>query len=139
MNFGHYSCITKKDLLTISNKKSLWGCYSGTLKRYINKLDNIPCIRGERYVQPSKMSFLKLALHAFSILAVFKTQVFIRSGLYFIVLFFFLPNPYSYLLSFLLILFTGCVFYASRRESAIELSNCLRQIDNIQNIHTKRL
>ena len=139
MNFGHYSCITKKDLLTISNKKSLWGCYSGTLKRYVHKLDNIPCIRGKRYVQPSKMSFFKLAVHAFSILAVFKTQVFIRSGLYLIALFFFIPNPYSYILGFLILLFTGCVFYASRRENAKELSDCLEKIDNVKNIHTKRL
>ncbi len=65
MNFGHYSCLTKKDVDIISLKESLWGNYSGTVKKFISKLDNIPCIRGVRYVQPSKMSFIKLVIHSF--------------------------------------------------------------------------
>ena len=71
------------------------------------------------------MSFFKLAVHAFSILAVFKTQVFIRSGLYLIALFFFIPNPYSYIFSFLILLFTGCVLAPG--ENAKELSYCLKK------------
>ena len=139
MNFGHYSCITKEDMLLISSKKSLWGCYSGTLKKFIIKLDSIPCVRGKRYVQPSKMSFIKLVIHSFSILAVFKYQVLTRSILFFIILFLFIPNPYGTLLGFLLALFTASVFLVSTRESSEELTNCEKQIANIENIHTKRL
>ena len=65
MNFGHYTCLTKNDVNKISKEKGLWCNYSGTLKKTINKLDSIPCIRGKRYVQPSKMSFTNLIIHSF--------------------------------------------------------------------------
>ena len=139
MNFGHYSCITKKDLIQISTKKSLWGCYSATLKKFVNKLNNIPCIRGKRYVQPSKMSFLKLLIHAFSILAVFKYQVLLRSCIFLLILFLFVENPISLILVSIIISFTICVFIVSMRENSNELSNCEEKITNIENIHTKRL
>jgi len=139
MNFGHYSCITKEDLISISSKKSLWGCYSGTLKKFISKLENIPCVRGKRYVQPSKMSFIKLVIHAFSILAVFKYQVLLRSCIFFVILFLFVQNLYGVLLEFLLVIFTSCVFLVSKRESNEELANCEEKIANIENIHTRRL
>ena len=92
MNFGHYSCLTKKDVDVISLKESLWGNYSGTVKKFISNLDNIPCIRGLRYVQPSKMSFIKLVIHSFSILAVFKYQVLLRSIVFSIILLLLAPN-----------------------------------------------
>tara|TARA_Y100000590_G_scaffold432716_1_gene549041 strand:- start:47 stop:922 length:876 start_codon:yes stop_codon:yes gene_type:complete len=139
MNFGHYSCITKNDLILISSKKSLWGCYSGTLKKFIRKLENIPCVRGKRYVQPSKMSFMRLVFHAFSILAVFKYQVLLRSILFFIILFLFISNPYLAFFGFFLVFFTACVFLASRRENSEELANCEKKIANVENIHTGRL
>ena len=139
MNFGHYSCVTKRDLITISSKKSLWGCYSGTLKKFVSKLNNIPCIRGKRYVQPSKMSFIKLVIHAFSILAVFKNQVLIRSSIFLLILFLFVQNLYGVLLGFLIVSFTTCVFLISKRENIEELTNCENKIDNIYTIHTKRL
>ncbi len=139
MNFGHYSCITKEDLKTISSKKSLWGCYSATLKKFTRRLDNIPCIRGKRYVQPSKMSFIKLVVHAFSILAVFKYQVLFRSCLLFAVIFLFVPGLYGVLFEFFVVIFTICVFSVSMRESEDELANCEEKIASIDNIHTKKL
>ena len=139
MNFGHYSCISKEDLVLIASKKSLWGCYSGTLKKFVKKLDNIPCIRGKRYVQPSKMSFIKLVIHAFSILAVFKYQVLIRSCMFFLLLFLFVPNLYGLFLEIILVVFTVSVFLASMRESTDDLANCEKKIANIETVHTKRL
>ncbi len=139
MNFGHYSCISKEDLVLIASKKSLWGCYSGTLKKFVKKLDNIPCIRGKRYVQPSKMSFIKLVIHAFSILAVFKYQVLIRSCMFFLLLFLFVPNLYGLFLEIILVVFTVSVFLASMRESTGDLANCEKKIANIETVHTKRL
>ena len=135
MNFGHYSCLTKNDTSVVSSKKSLWGNYSGTVKKFVNKLDSIPCIRGKRYVQPSKMSFIKLIIHAFSILAVFKFQVLIRSILFFLILFLLIPNPYLSIISFLLLTFTTSVFLASNLESDEKLANCEQNIENIKNIH----
>jgi len=139
MNFGHYSCLTKEDMVKISSKKSLWGNYSGTLKKFISKLDSIPCIRGKRYVQPSKMSFFNLVTHSFSILSVFKYQVLLRSVLFFVILFLFVPNLYGIFFGFFLIIFTVWIFLLSRRENSEELANCEKKITNIESIHTIRL
>ena len=79
MNFGHYSCLTINDVKTLSSKSSLWGNFSGSVKLHIKKLKSINSIRGVRYYGPSKMSLLKLLIHSFSIIAVFKKVVFLRS------------------------------------------------------------
>ena len=80
INFGNFSCLTKEDVETLSNKASLWSSFSGTLKKYINPLNEINSIRGSRYFGPSKMSIFKLIIHSFAIIAVFKNTVFIRSS-----------------------------------------------------------
>ena len=79
INFGNYSCLTKKDCFEISNQSSLWSSFSGTLKKNINTLNEISSIRGSRYFGPSKMSIPSLILHSFSIIGVFKYTVFLRS------------------------------------------------------------
>ena len=139
MNFGHYSCLTKKDVDVISSKESLWGNYSGTVKKFVSQLNNIPCVRGMRYVQPSKMSFIKLVIHSFSILAVFRYQVLIRSIFFSIIFLLFTTNPITNFVIFGLIVFTICVFIVSRRENIEELKNSENQIGNIISIYTKRL
>ena len=139
MNFGHYSCLIKKDVDFISSKESLWGNYSGTVKKFVSKLDNIPCVRGMRYVQPSKMSFIKLVIHSFSILAVFRYQVLLRSTFFSIILLLFAPNPITNFIIIGLIVFTICVFILSRRENIEELKNSENQIGNVISIQTKRL
>ena len=139
MNFGHYSCLTKKDVDAISSKESLWGNYSGTVKKFISKLDNIPCARGMRYVQPSKMSFIKLVIHSFSILAVFRYQVLLRSVFFSIILLLFAPNFITNFIIICLIAFTICVFILSRRENIEGLKNSENQISDLISIHTKRL
>ena len=139
MNFGHYSCLTKKDVDVISSKESLWGNYSGTVKKFVSQLNNIPCVRGMRYVQPSKMSFIKLVIHSFSILAVFRYQVLIRSIFFSIIFILFTTNPITNFVISGLIVFTICVFIVSRRENIEELKNSENQIGNIISIYTKRL
>ena len=139
MNFGHYSCITKEDMLLISSKKSLWGCYSGTLKKFIIKLDSIPCVRGKRYVQPSKMSFNKLVVHAFSIWAVFKYQVLVRSVLFFLISFLFISLPYTIAFGLMLTTFTMGVFLSASQESSEKLENSEKNIANIETTHTTKL
>ena len=139
MNFGHYSCLTKKDVDIISLKESLWGNYSGTVKKFISKLDNIPCVRGVRYVQPSKMSFIKLVIHSFSILAVFKYQVLLRSIVFSIILLLLAPHLITNFIIICLIVFTICVFILSRRENIEGLKNSENQIVDIISVHTKRL
>ena len=139
MNFGHYSCLTRNDLEIISKKKNLWGNYSGTVKKYIKNLDNIPCIRGKRYVQPSKMSFFKLVIHSFSVLGVFKLQVLFRSILFLLISVIIFSKFTALILGFFVSFFTLLVFLVSTRESLNKLQNSEKNISNIELIHTMRL
>ena len=56
INFGNYSCLTKKDVITLSQQESLWSSFSGTVKKSISRLNTINSTRGLRYFGPSKMS-----------------------------------------------------------------------------------
>ena len=138
INFGHYSCLTKDDVILLSLKKSLWSNFSGTLKKNVLKLNNIPCIRGRRYFGPSKMSIFGLVIHSFSIIAVFKYQVLIRSLAIYFFLLLFLNKAYItvVLLQSMLVIFTMIIFIASRRENSEAVSNSTNQIKDIINIHT---
>ena len=86
INFGNYSLITKNDAQTIIKDPTIVNSFSGTLKNKITKLGKINCIRGRRYFGPSKMPLFKLIIHSFSIIAVFKMNVFIRSALFLVLL-----------------------------------------------------
>ncbi len=79
MNFGNYCLLTKKDVEKLHSKASLWSSFSGTVKKNLKPLNEINSVRGLRYFGPSHMSLLKLLLHSFSIIAVFKYQVILRS------------------------------------------------------------
>ena len=41
INFGNYSCLTKKDVKKFLNKASLWSSYSGTVKKNIKNYNEI--------------------------------------------------------------------------------------------------
>ena len=89
INFGNYSCLTKKDVITLSQQESLWSSFSGTLKKSISRLNTINSTRGLRYFGPSKMSLFNLGIHSFSIIAVFKFQVFLRGLIFGILIYLF--------------------------------------------------
>tara|TARA_B110000211_G_scaffold220997_1_gene268178 strand:+ start:1150 stop:2022 length:873 start_codon:yes stop_codon:yes gene_type:complete len=125
INFGNYSCLTKSDLEILSTKASLWSSFSGSFKKYVKKYNEINSFRGMRYFGPSQMSFLKLIVHSFSIVAVFKYRVFF-SSLIFISLSQYLAiiTNFSFLFfQIALVLFNIFVFIISFRESEIELKN----------------
>ena len=86
INFGNFSLLTREDLFLLSSRENLWSSYSGTFKKYIKNYEEINSIRGERYFGPSKMSIFKLLLHSFSIIAIFKYNVFLRSSFMIIIL-----------------------------------------------------
>ena len=136
INFGNYSCLTKKDAETISSKPSLWSSYSGTVKKNLSNLIEINSIRGIRYFGPSKMSLFKLIIHSFSIIAVFKFHVFIRS--IFIIFLLFLLQGYlgifSLVLSTLLAIFNLMILIVSFREKKEDLFNSHENLKNITNI-----
>ena len=143
MNFGHYSCLTKEDVILLSSKKTLWSNFAGTAKKYISNLYSVPTIRGIRYFGPSKMPLKGLIIHSMSIIASFKYQVLLRS-LLFIFFFSFIylkinENGIFLFFNFLIAFFCLIIFITSKRESSEDLDNCQQRIQNIQNIHTTRL
>ena len=141
MNFGHYSCLTKKDFITLASKKDLWCNFSGTVKKYIKVLDNINSIRGLRYAGQSKVPIFKLMIHSFCIIAVFKFEVLLRSIIFFLAMFLFykeFPVATIFFQSILLI-FTLTIFLISKRSNMEELTGSVNNIKDLINIHTRRL
>ena len=139
MNFGHFTCLSKNDVNLISTKESLWLNFSGTVKKFVKHLENIPCIRGKRYVQPSKMSFINLIIHSLSILAVFKYQVLFRSIFFLLILNLFSPSIITYIFQLLLIIFNILVFLISKRENSEEFRDCEKKIGSTESLYNSRL
>jgi len=134
VNFGNYSCLTKKDLITLSQQESLWSSFSGTLKKSTKRLNTINSTRGLRYFGPSKMSFFNLLIHSFSIIAVFKSQVFLR-GLIFVILIYLsksLLGGAAFYLIFLLIIFLALIYLNSFRENIEDFIKSEQNIDNVK-------
>ena len=135
INFGNYSCLTKKDVVTLSQQESLWSSFSGTLKKSISRLNTINSTRGSRYFGPSKMSLFNLGIHSFSIIAVFKSQVLLRGLIFGILIYFFksiLSNSTTYLI-LVLIIFLALIYLISFRES---IEDFVRSEENIDNVKT---
>ena len=135
INFGNYSCLTKKDVLELSSKESLWSSFSGSLKYHINNLNSVNSIRGSRYHGPSKMSLFKLGIHSFSIIAVFKINVFIRSVIMIIIASFFSYdfNLISIIVQLLLVIFCLTIYLVSLRE---DKKAFLQSHTNLESKHT---
>ena len=136
INFGNYSCLIKEDVKKLSTQASLWSSYSGSVKKNLEYFNEIDSERGTRYFGPSKMSFLNLLIHSFSIIAVFKFQVFFRS-LIFIIIFssldFSLGTNFN-LLSILIVIFNIIILIVSFREKQIELLNSQENLESTEEI-----
>ena len=136
INFGNYSCLTKQDVEKLHSDRSLWSSYSGTVKKNLKKLNEVNSIRGLRYFGPSQMSFFKLLVHSFSIIGVFKYQVFLRSSFMLIILSYFNPylGDFSILIQVLIVLFNLIIFIVSLREKEKEFKNSHNNLFSITNI-----
>ena len=136
INFGNYSILTKKDVEKIYSEASLWSSFSGTIKKNIKKINEINSFRGLRYFGPSQMSLFKLLIHSFSIIAVFKYQVFLRSTFMIIVLSYlnmYLEN-FSILLQILIIIFNLLIFMTSLRENKNDLINSHKNLREVETV-----
>ena len=136
INFGNYSILKKQDIEKIYSKASLWSSFSGTIKKNIKKLNEINSFRGLRYFGPSQMSLFKLLIHSFSIIAVFKYQVFLRSTFMIIVLSYlnmYLGN-FSILLQILIIIFNLLIFMTSLRENKNDLINSHKNLREVETV-----
>jgi hypothetical protein len=125
INFGNYSCLTKNDVNILSTKASLWSSFSGSLKKHVSKLNSVNSIRGIRYFGPSKMSLFRLGIHSFSIIAVFKRTVFIRSTILILISTYIMKKMFFSVLLFqlMLVIFNLLIYIVSLRENEQELIN----------------
>ena len=105
-------------------------------KKNLKNLNEIKSIRGSRYFGPSQMSFFKLLIHSFSIIAVFKYQVFLRSTFMIIILAYsnIFLNNISIFFQILLVLFNLIIFIVSLREKEKELINSEKNLESIKDI-----
>ena len=136
IRFGNYSCLTKQDVEKLHSDASLWSSYSGSVKKNLKHLSEINSIRGSRYFGPSKMSFLKLIIHSFSIISVFKYQVFLRSTFLIIILAYlnlYLGNI-TIFFQILIVLFNLIIFIVSLREKENELKSSHNNLSSIKDI-----
>ena len=134
INFGNYSCLTKKDLITLSQQESLWSSFSGTVKKSILRLNTINSTRGLRYFGPSKMSLFNLGIHSLSIITVYKSQVFLR-GFILGILIYLLENLFgsaTFYLILVLIVFMALIYLNSFRESIEDFIKSEENIDNVK-------
>ena len=87
------------------------------------------------------MSLLNLGIHSFSIIAVFKSQVFLR-GFIFGILIYLFKNLLGNLLIYLilaLIIFLALIYLNSFRRTLRILLNQRKTLIMLKHIHTKRL
>ena len=120
------------------NDKATWSSFSGSLAKIEKDRAIVPSIRGARYSGPSQMSFKNLIIHSFSIIGVFKVNVFVRSIL-FSIIYFFLIYPNLSFITFIpiifIILLNLLILKISRRENYEEYRNSLNNILSIKNLN----
>ena len=133
IKFGNYSCLPKESVVKLVKEACIWSSFSGSVTKVISDRVSVPSIRGQRYFGPSQMNLINLLIHSFSIIAVFKGSVIVRSVLFLILYLFF--SPYFSIITlfpvFAIIIFLFLIFKISRRENIEELKNSLENIDSI--------
>ena len=137
IKFGNYTCLPKSTVEKMINDKATWSSFSGSLTKLEKNRSTIPSIRGERYFGPSQMNFYNLIKHSLSIIAVFKTNVIIRSILFYLIYLFLISENITYITSIpliLVIILVISVLAISKRENLEELQNSLDNISEISNL-----
>ena len=134
VKFGNYSSLPKEDVAKLTKEASIWSSFSGSVTKVIADRVSVPSIRGQRYFGPSKMNLFNLLIHSFSIIAVFRRTVIVRSFLFLFIYLFFVFNNLSIITLFPLLavlIFLLLIFKDSSRENIEELNNSLENIGNI--------
>ena len=134
IKFGNYSCLPKEHAARLLKEACIWSSFSGSVTKVISDRVSVPSIRGQRYFGPSQMNLFNLLIHSFSIIAVFRGVVIIRSVLFLFIYLFFVFNNLSIITLFPLLavlIFLLLIFKVSSRENIEELNNSLENIGNI--------
>lgn len=134
VKFGNYSCLPKEDVAKLTKEASIWSSFSGSVTKVIADRISVPSIRGQRYFGPSQMNLFDLLIHSFSIIAVFRGAVIIRSVLFLFIYLFFVSNSLSVITLFpvlAVLIFLLLIFKVSSRENIEELNSSLENISSI--------
>ena len=134
IKFGNYSCLPKEDVAKLTKEASIWSSFSGSVTKVIADRISVPSIRGQRYFGPSQMNLFNLLIHSFSIIAVFRGAVIIRSVLFLFIYLFFVSNNLSVITLFPVLavfIFLLLILKVSSRENIEELNNSLENIGSI--------
>ena len=134
VKFGNYSCLPKKAAARLVSEACIWSSFSGSVTKIISDRISVPSFRGRRYFGPSQMNLFNLLIHSFSIIAVFRGAVIVRSILFLIFYLFFVYSNLSIITLFpvlAVIVFLFLILKTSFRENIEELNNSLKNISSI--------
>ena len=134
IKFGNFTCLPKRTVSKLINEKATWSSFSGSLTKLEKNLISSPSERGLRYFGPSKMNFLNLMIHSFSIIAVFKTTVILRSILFYAIYLILISSNISFITAIplaLIVIFAIIILRVSVRENIDALNNSLSNIYKI--------
>ena len=134
IKFGNYSCLPKEHAARLLKEACIWSSFSGSVTKVISDRVSVPSIRGQRYFGPSQMNLFNLLIHSFSIIAVFRGVVIIRSVLFLFIYLFFVLNSLSIITLFpvlILLIFLLLILKVSSRENIEELNHSLENIGSI--------
>ena len=137
IKYGNFTCLPKSIVNVMVNEPATWSSFSGSLAKTEKDRKTIPSERGTRYFGPSKMSFINLLKHSFSIIAVFKTALLIRSILFLIAYLFLITGSISIVTLIPVIgvvIMIISVIILSKRENILEFNNSLENIRSIDKI-----
>jgi glycosyltransferase involved in cell wall biosynthesis len=138
IKFGNYSCLSRDSVVKLTKDPSTWSSFSGSLTKLIPYRISISSIKGLRYYGPSKMSFFKLLIHSFSIIAVFKRTTFLRSFIFLSVYLLLIFQSLSFITLlpvFLIIILLFAVVWVSNRENLDQFNKSLDNISSIDNFN----
>ena len=137
IKYGNYTCLPKFIVNEMVNEPATWSSFSGSLAKLVKDKKSIPSERGTRYFGPSKMSFINLLKHSFSIIAVFKTTLLIRS-IFFLIAYSFLVIGKTSVITLIpvigVIIMMFSVIILSKRENMTEFNSSLENIESIDKI-----
>ena len=137
IKYGNYTCLPKSIVSELVNEPATWSSFSGALAKTAKDRRSIPSERGTRYFGPSKMSFANLLKHSFSIIAVFKTTLLIRSIIFLITYLFLVMGKISVITLMPVIgviIMILSVITLSKRENMTEYNNSLDNIESVEKI-----
>ena len=138
IKFGNYACLPREAVVKMIEEPSTWSSFAGSLAKLFLERISVPTIRSVRYYGPSKMSFFRLLIHSFSIIATFKRTVFLRSFIFLSVYLLLIFQSLSFITLlpvFLIIILFFAVVWISKRENLDQFKKSLDNISSIDNFN----